>query len=122
METYHWNGEYWYEKTDGVLRRVLRWFIWIGGGSIREPTPVSVLGHRMTFYSGRRWDFRTRRGYLCRDRDGRIFWSPDGTTTRATDWYRGAPDDVVVAALSRYADKFVELNVQPGDKPPSSSL
>ena len=122
MDTYHWNGEYWYEKTDGVLRRVLRWFIWIGGGSLRKPTPVSVLGHRMTFYSGRRWDFRTRHGYLSRDRDGSIFWSPDGTTTKATDWYRGAPDDVVVVAISRYADKFVELNVQPGDKPPSSSL
>jgi hypothetical protein len=122
MDTYHWNGEYWYEKTDGALRRVLRWFIWIGGGSLRKPTPVSVLGHRITLYSGRRWDFRTSHGYLSRDRDGSIFWSPDGTTTRATDWYRGAPDGVVVAALSRYADKFVELNVQPGDKPPRSSL
>src|SRR5690349_11986919 len=69
MRTLHWNGERWYVNEMSLLKRVRRWFIWIGGWELangrgwrlrtpREqgrqiwmhPTPVSVLGHRATFY------------------------------------------------------------------------
>lgn len=113
MRTLHYNGEYWYERTDGVAMRILDWLVWSGPvyaflrrspgaprslrDAIADPTPVSLFGHRVTF----QWfgvDVRTPWGFLCvhRDRDGRryAYVSRDATPQGARLWLHGAPSHI----------------------------
>jgi hypothetical protein len=98
MKTYHWNGEYWYQRTDSLLRRILEWFIW-NGGTLRDHYPLSFFGHRITFY-GWGWQVRIRHGcivYSSRP-DRVLYFSPNGTPYRATAWWIGTPLVITQAA------------------------
>jgi hypothetical protein len=104
METYHYNGEFWYRDRRSLPGRLRRWLIWVGGWEQPDgrggaswrfsipwtpeqrirlaPTPVSLFGHRVTFY-GWGGNLRLPTGdYLvwsrC-DRAWRVYLSPDGT-------------------------------------------
>jgi hypothetical protein len=59
-------------------------------------TPVSLLGHRITFY-GWGWQVRLRGGYLVKSK-GAVYFSHNGTSDDATVWFRGTPRPVVAAA------------------------
>jgi hypothetical protein len=107
-----WNGERWWTDDRPVWKRVLGWLVWIGGWhahrqgnwTLRERlsgemlAPVSLLGHRVTYFS---W------GIQCRMKGGywvavwrlgkRIYWSPDGTPSNATVWLYGSPPELVQA-------------------------
>jgi hypothetical protein len=110
MITYHWNTEYWYRLDASLLRRASRWLIWIGGWELANfggwrirgaPSPVSILGHRVTWFS---WGFqvRLRGGYLVWSRrEGTLYFSPSGTPDGATVWIKGTPTDVVESAAKR---------------------
>lgn len=101
-QTYKWNGEYWYRERQSIPRRIAKWFVWIGG-SWNDPAPVSILGHRATYYS---WGFQVRLGrnailvvaWRPKDEGLRIYISADGTPKGAYVWYAGAPFDVRQAA------------------------
>jgi hypothetical protein len=110
MKLYRWNSEYWYVEDRGVLARVVRWFVWSGGWDafrgwpLRKRlrphywTPVSLFGHRLTFFGwGAR--LRLRSGWwVISGRRGRcIYFSPDGAPSGATLWLKGVPADVVAA-------------------------
>lgn len=106
MKTHHFNGEYWYEKSGGVLERVKKWFWW---QPYKNDTPLSLFGHRITFqYFG--VDVSLGTTYFCliyRERPDdpkkllRIYLSPDSTPQSATDWYYGAPLSVQRMAKKR---------------------
>jgi len=136
MSSYRWNGEYWYED-EGLPRRALKWVAWFGGWQAHSPkrawslrrrtlgerlapgmlTPVSLFGHRITFF-GWGWQVRLRGGYLVRGQEGGLYFSPDGTPSSATIWFKGAPAHVLAAAqesakeratrLARHASYFSE--------------
>lgn len=112
MRTYHRNEEGWYERNWSLLHHIRNWVIWIGGWEkangtgfelfrrnhknrirLKDPTPISLFGHRFTHY-GNWWHIKLRRGYLAWSRQ-RIYISPDGTSTNAVAWWRGAPGDVI---------------------------
>jgi hypothetical protein len=105
MVVYRWNGERWYEDDRSLWRRALRWVCWVGGldahglsafkYGLEGLSPVSVLGHRVTWY-GHWADIRTRWGILVVNwRDDHAYISRDGTPDRAHVWLRGAPRDVI---------------------------
>ena len=112
MKTLRWNGERWYVDSRSLWKRVRQWVIWIGGWerangagwqfSIKHPyrrvgriwmgpTPVSLLGHRVTFFS--HWfDFRIRSGVVVVNfRERHAYVSRDGTPNRAHHWLWGVP-------------------------------
>lgn len=115
---YRWNGEYWYED-EGLARRAVKWVAWFGGWEAHSPkrpwvgmagrtwtlrerlgmlTPVSLFGHRITFY-GWGWQVRLRGGSLVFSKqEGSVYFSPDGTPSSATIWFKGAPREVRAAA------------------------
>lgn len=116
LRAYRWNGEFWYQD-EGLLRRVRKWFAWSGGWEAHSPkrawsgvggrqwtlrerlgmlTPISLLGHRITFY-GWGWQLRFRAGSLTKAKK-LLYFSPDGTSSSATIWFRGAPPEVRFAA------------------------
>lgn len=83
----------------GPLSRARRWLVWIGGWESPElcrwdrgwpawrtdadPTPVSLLGHLVTFYG---WgaELRVAGGHLVYTRrDGHLYWSPDATPSHS---------------------------------------
>lgn len=123
MKTYKHNGEYWYVDARSPFKRVRNWLIWFGGwekadgagwkirrdsprGGIYGPRPVSILGHRVTFF-GSWFDVRLphtilvvrlRAGY---DGGPYAYLSRDGTSSRAHHWLFGAPRGVRKAAERR---------------------
>lgn len=67
MRTLRWNGKTWYVDNRSLAKRIRRWFFWIGGweransagwdfrrddGSLRDPTPMSFFGHKITYFGG----------------------------------------------------------------------
>jgi len=115
MKTYRWNGEYWYHDKRNWLKRARQWLIWLGGWEkangagwrvfwsykrkLKPPTPVSLFGHRITWY-GWGGQIRLGRGWLVYARrpsaEGRrLYISKDGTPGGAFVWYIGVPADVV---------------------------
>lgn len=138
LAAYRWNGEFWY-RDEGLLRRVVKWIAWFGGWEAHSPkqpwtgvtgrrwtlrerlrmlTPVSLLGHRITFYG---WGVtaRNRRGSLVwTKRDGSLYFSRDGTPDGATIWFRGRPPHVVAAAqqhAQERADRLTQLKAEVPD-------
>ena len=121
MRTYHWNGEFWYRRDWSLFHRIRNWFIWIGGWEkangegweifhktfqgwrIWDPTPISLFGHRVTFF-GNWWQMRTHLGYLTVSRV-HAYISRDGTTSTATIFYWGAPPDIVRQVQERESDE-----------------
>jgi hypothetical protein len=123
MSAHRFNGECWYED-EGLPRRALKWVAWFGGWEAHSPkrewslrrrslrerlkpgmiTPVSLFGHRITFF-GWGWQLRLRGGYLVRGSEGRVYFSPDGTPHSATIWFKGAPEDVEKAAAEAVESK-----------------
>ena len=118
MKTYHHNGENWYCNTHSLLKRIRRWFIWIGGWEkanssgwklcltrydgtefMRSPTPIALFGHRIVCFN---WgiDFRFPRRWLCihwsgpPSRGWRIYLSQDATPSRADLWLLSPPYEV----------------------------
>lgn len=104
MRLVRWNGEKWWVDDRPVWRRILRWVAWFGGWEAHSPklngaskrplrkrlrmlTPVSLFGHRITFY-GWGWQVRRRGGWWVKSRNG-VYWSPNGTPSEATIWFRG---------------------------------
>lgn len=117
MKTLKHNGENWYIDTRSAFKRARQWLCWIGGwekangagwtipraaikldGYLESLTPVSLLGHRVTF----QWfgvDIRIRgRGILCwhwkqrrfeRAGKGYAYFSRNGTPSEATRWFWG---------------------------------
>jgi hypothetical protein len=83
------------------LRLARRWLIWFGGWERAStgtwdfksgPTPVSLFGHRVTFYGGWWMQFKARAGAVVlfapwarhRSSSGALaFWSPNGTPGHA---------------------------------------
>src|SRR5947209_14465728 len=115
MKTVEWNGEYWYENRDPLWQRLLCWLVWPGGWMRtdvagqrrrfafrrRDPTPLSLFGHRFTHFSWG-WQLRVGHGWLVwsnyRRREPRkVYWSRDGTPGNATVWFEGAPPEVQAA-------------------------
>src|SRR6266699_203698 len=90
-----WNGEQWYIDERSLWKRCRQWVIWIGGWEkangtgwrlhceydtsiLMSPAPVSVLGHRLTWF-GWGWQLKLkRRYYLVWSKSG-LFVSHDGT-------------------------------------------
>lgn len=128
MRTRHWNGEYWYENRESIRRRVGRWLIWWGGwessspatydenglriskrrwrfrkpwnGKIEKcPTPVSLLGHRITIYNFEVmvrlrhayfvWHFRNGPHMYEPIGKGYAYISRNGTAAAAHTWLWG---------------------------------
>lgn len=122
MKTLHHNGEYWYENSQSLVKRARRWLIWIGGWEkangagwdlstpsrrhFMPPFPVSVLGHRTTFFGN--WmqirlphtylTIRFKRGYSG---GPYAYLSNDGTPGGAHCWLFGAPHEVRRAVHKR---------------------
>jgi hypothetical protein len=107
MKTLHWNGERWYVNEQSLLKRVRRWFVWFGGWERANggwqlrieyatgrkgwvhPTPVSILGHRATFF-GHWMQVRWVGGWLVIDwRERHAYISSNGTPNRAHCWLWG---------------------------------
>lgn len=81
-------------RLGSPLKTIRQWVIWIGGWEIpdlmqwdmgkpawqigRDPTPVSLLGHRATFY-GWGWQVKVASGWLVYAKPYGLFWSPNGT-------------------------------------------
>ena len=124
MQTYHNQGEGWYIDRSSLWSRVRRWIVWIGGWEralggwsltiesygrkhLVSPAPVSLFGHRFTWY-GWGWQVRAGRDWLVwvyphHDRDRCVYLSPTGTPNDAWKWYAGAPSEVAEEALARLA-------------------
>lgn len=126
MRTVEFNGEYWYVNEQPLLKRARKWLIWIGGWekangegwhifmrhldtgkrALRDPTPVSLFGHRFTHY-GWGWNVVVSGGYLVYSKrcshTGKpsLYLSLDGTPGNATMWLFGAPDVVERAAKAK---------------------
>lgn len=121
MKNHFFNGEYWYEDSRPILKRFRQWLIWIGGWEtadgkwslfwkygLRSPAPLSMFGHRFTYYS---WgcDFRFADGWLVwtfdlgRCGSQKVYFSPDGTPDSATAWFLGTPEEVIAASKKRQA-------------------
>jgi hypothetical protein len=107
MRTLHWNGERWYVNQQSAWKRVRRWFVWVGGWERangegwqfrtpylgrhlwHSPTPVSVFGHRATFY-GHWLQVRVSSGWLVVNfRERYAFISANGTPNQAHCWLWG---------------------------------
>lgn len=116
MKTIRHNGEFWYEDKRSLWLRIRKWLFWIGGweklnhqtGRSRwepvtrwsDPFPVSLLGHRFTFFS---WGMQVRlpRRYFvwCYRRKPGVAYGPlgvgyaylsrDGTPHEAHHWLWG---------------------------------
>ena len=122
MITYKHNGEYWYADRRSAFNRARQWLIWFGGWEkakggwkvrrprpfkgLYGPTPVAILGHRVTFFGD--WlqvrlpntifVLRLRACYAGRRY---AYCSHDGTPHNATVWWFGAPHEVVKAVRDR---------------------
>lgn len=124
MKTVRFNGEWWYEDRRSLLTRARQWVIRIGGwerpdrtdGAYRtrwafranwgwrgwrDPFPVSLLGHRVTFQSfgvsirlgGRYlcWSYRREPGRMYGPLGtGYCYLSRNGTPWAADHWLWGA--------------------------------
>ena len=107
MKTLHWNGERWYVEERSVLSRLRKWFVWFGGWERADgrwqfrtprtlghriwmyPTPVSVLGHRVTFF-GHWLQVRVSSGWLVVNfRERYAYVSANGTPNNAHCWLWG---------------------------------
>lgn len=103
MRTMKWNGECWYIDDRSLWKRVRQWLIWIGGWekangqgwaftidygnktALVAPTPISLFGHAITFFS---WGWQVRfwkRCYLVCSDSG-IYVSSDGTPPDCGDY------------------------------------
>jgi hypothetical protein len=120
MKTYHWNGEYWYERNWSLWHHIRTWFIWIGGwekangagwrlryehsGKLKSPAPVSLFGDFFTWY-GWGWNIRVKRGLLVYSHSGgrarKMYISPNGTPSQAVTWLFGAPNEIKKKAEER---------------------
>lgn len=124
MITLKWNGEYWYEDRTPLLSRIATWLIWIGGTQT-SPTPISVFGHRVTFYG---WGANVRfpSGDLLviswcgldpkrwwRSKPASVYVSPNGTPDRAHTWLVGAPREVREAAALKAGRRAAMRNWRP---------
>lgn len=109
MNTIKWNGEYWYEDHTPLWNRIATWLLWIGG-TWRDPAPLSLFGHRVTYLSWGlemrlpgndllvvSWCGRPPAEYF-RSKPESVYVSPDGTPGRAHTWIIGAPREVREAA------------------------
>lgn len=120
---YKFNGECWYLDRRSPWLRMRQWLFWIGGWELANgagwrpllsnpnrllgwmfmpPTPISVLGHRATFY-GWGLTFRYAGSWLTvtfprGDQPLRAYVSNDGTPQGAHTWIAGAPRDIVEMA------------------------
>lgn len=126
MKTYKHNGEHWYVDSRSPFKRARMWLVWFGGwekanGAGWEwprrrigrgfygPTPVAILGHRLTFF-GAWMQVRFPRTYLViRFRKGYsggpyAYFSNDGTPHSAHHWLFGASRSVVRAAEQRLSE------------------
>jgi hypothetical protein len=101
MKTLKFNGEQWYIDERSRWKRVRQWIIWVGGWELANgkgwrfsvktpygdkirmgPTPVSLFGHRITFY-GWGWDIKIPRyGWLVWSRESGLYVSSNGTPPR----------------------------------------
>ena len=110
MKTIQFNGEYWYEEDRSVVGRIARWVLWPGGWEtfrswpLRERikpdkwTPLSLLGHRITFYG---WGVQAWRWTLTFGEEKQLYRSVNGTPWAADKWLMGAPPQVRHAAKQK---------------------
>ncbi len=109
MRTLKFNGEYWYEDYTPIWSRIATWVVWVGG-SRRHPTPVSLLGHRVTFYE---WGANVRLPggdllvvswcgvdprHWWRTKPVSVYISRDGTPASAHTWLIGDPPELRLAS------------------------
>lgn len=118
MKTYHHNGEHWYVRDWSLFHHIRNWFIWIGGwekanGSgweifrkymgkweLVDPTPISIFGHRFTYY-GWGWHLKIGNRWLTWSNGGgvlQVYLSNNGTPSQATTWLYGEPPDIRIEA------------------------
>ena len=117
MKTYHWNHEEnrWYMRDWNLFHHLRHWFVWVGGWEkangagwnffyrgangkrrLLSPTPISLFGHRITFY-GWGWQIRVGKRWLVASKAGhplQVYLSPDGTPSGATSWWYGTPHEI----------------------------
>lgn len=129
MRTINYNGEYWYADSRSSLRRIVEWIVWLGGlGTWRyindrhEPlaarirhrwrqglAPVSLLGHRLTYYSwgasmrinGTLLTVVWRSGCPSGSALPYAYLSHDGTPQNAHAWLLNPPAKLVAEARER---------------------
>jgi hypothetical protein len=137
MKTIKWNGEFWYVDRRSVWLRLRSWVIWVGGwedgaaggghrwrlhtsGSGKNyrmgPTPLSLLGHRVTFL-GWGLQIQLRHGYFTwvwhpyrwrGQRWGRGYISRDGTPNHAHHWLWGYSTRLEQHATKRGRERDVD--------------
>lgn len=147
MKTYRHNGEAWFCDDRSFFTRFRQWLIWFGGWEkarggwsfflrmsyyrspwwkrwhLKSPAPLSMLGHRFTYY-GWGCQFRLSNGWLV------IVWRPsfekgiyiskDGTPDAAHHWISGTPKSVLKAAEDhqqqiKKLDDYYEQKARPSD-------
>lgn len=113
MKTYSFNGEIWYVDARPMWTRIRRWLACVGMRELKngrlanegEVTPLSLFGHRITFF-GHWFQVRTPWGWLVvrfkRTENGKLtrevesaYLSNNGTPGCAHTWFVGAPADLV---------------------------
>lgn len=105
MRTWHFNGEQWYCDERSRWERLRQWLIWVGGWELvngkgwrftipcakpgkpnhrlfMRPTPVSIFGHRFTWFDWG-WDLKLPgRWYMVWSREHGWFVSKNGVPPR----------------------------------------
>jgi hypothetical protein len=98
---------------------MLKWFVWAGGyipftryrktkwqlPRFKDFAPLSLLGHRMTFYSWG-WQLEIPQGYMVhtynrRDESSSIYISKDATPDNAHAWLLNPPKSIIVKIEER---------------------
>lgn len=108
MKTWHYNGEYWYEKNKTLLARIKEWVWW---QPFKRDTPISLFGHRITFqHFGVQIETPWRERFCLnreRTREGKWRWyaylSVDCTPSGATTWLFNPPGEVAEMAKNEEA-------------------
>lgn len=120
VRDYKYNGEYWYCDNRSIFTRIRQWFIWLGGWELANgrgwrfwiphntingtkklwmsPYPISLLGHRMTFY-GWGMEIKLSSGWIVWNFNRRYcFISRNGTPNDAHRWLWGCPAEIKIEA------------------------
>lgn len=108
MITFSNSGEGWSVSRLGVLKRLRRRLVWVGGwekpngwgwqpvayGRLQSPTPIALLNHRVAIQSFG-IHIRAFGTYWCFMKDGRAYGSRNATPWDAHIWLRKPPKKVL---------------------------
>lgn len=129
MKIYRWNGEYWYCDRRSLWKTIRQWIAWFGGWEKangegwqfrsrsyargwrwHDPYPLSLFGHRVTFF-GPWLNIKLPGGYLVwRWKPSKALNSPyayiswDGTPNKAHVWLLNPPKEIQDAVARHEAE------------------